>query len=187
MTKIAIVVGSVRMGRETPKVSSYVASRLKEKEGVEVEILDLLEYNFPVMEERLGLHPNPPARLEEFSNKLTTADAIVIVSPEYNGSYPGALKNVLDYFGKEFKRKPMGVVTDSNGDFAGISASHQLCLFIVRMGAFVSPVKLMVGNVDKAFDADGKPVDARIAKGTDAFINELLWLTEAVTTRKSKG
>jgi azobenzene reductase len=183
MLKISIVIGSVRIGRQTHKTGQYLAKRLSEKEGVAVTILDLLEYNFPVMEERLGLHPNPPARLEEFSNKLKESDAIVLVSPEYNGSYSGALKNVLDYFGKEFKRKVMGVVTDSAGDFAGISASYQLLLFISKMGAIPSPVKLMVPQVQKAFDEAGNPVDERTSKGTEAFIEELLWLTKALAVK----
>ncbi len=187
MTKIALIIGCVRIGRQTPKTAHYVASKLREKDGVEVEVLDLLEYNFPVMEERLGIHPNPPARLAEFGQKLNDADAIVIVSPEYNGSYPGALKNVLDYFGKEFKRKPIGIVTDSSGDFAGISASYQLQLFATRMGGIPSPVKLMVGQVQDAFQEDGSPVNDRVVKGAQAFISELLWLTEAIVTQNQKG
>jgi azobenzene reductase len=184
MLKISIVIGSVRMGRHSHKTGQYVARKLSEKQGVEVVILDLLDFNFPVMEERMGIHPNPPARLEEFSDQLKSSYAIVLVSPEYNGSYSGALKNTLDYFSKEFKRKVMGVVTDSAGDFAGISASYQLLLFILKMGAVASPVKLMVPQVQHAFDADGNPVEERTIKGTQAFIDELLWLTQALVVSK---
>jgi azobenzene reductase len=187
MIKISLIIGSVRMGRQTHKTGQYVAKKLSERQGVTVEILDLLDYNFPVMEERMGLHPNPPARLEEFSKKLSDSDAIVLVSPEYNGSYSGSLKNVLDYFGKEYKKKVMAVVTDSAGDFAGISASYQLQLFILKMGAIASPVKLMVPQVQKAFDASGNPIDEKIVKGTEVFIEELLWLTEAINNQKLKS
>ena len=182
MLKISIIIGSVRMGRQSHKTGLYVAKKLSEKPDVEVEVLDLLDYNFPVMEERMGIHPTPPPGLDAFSKKLFASDAIVLVSPEYNGSYSGALKNVLDYFAKEFKRKVMGVVTDSSGDFAGISASYQLQLFILRMGAVACPVKLMVPQVQKAFGEDGNPVDEKTIKGTEAFIDELLWLTSKLKT-----
>lgn len=89
MFYIPIILGSTRRGRQSPKVARFVAERLRRTEGIETKILDLLEYNFPIMEERLRFSADPPPGLREFGAEVDRADSIVIVSPEYNNGYPG--------------------------------------------------------------------------------------------------
>lgn len=118
MYKIAIVSGSARTGRQTPKAVNYLAQVLSKREEVtEAKVLDVKDYNFPIMEERLGKDPNPPEGLAEFGKILADADALVFASPEYNGSFSGALKNTLDYFRAEYGKKPIGIMTVSAGKF----------------------------------------------------------------------
>ena len=184
--KIAIVSGSARLWRQTPKAVNYLAKVLGDKEKVNVvKILDVLEYNFPIMEERRGKNPNPPARLDEFGDILEQADALVFASPEYNGSFPGSLKNTLDYFYKEYSKKPIGVVMVSGGARGGINASHDLQKLILGLGAFPMPYKLLVANVGKAFDEEGNPVDESLENSFQKFANELLWLTKGINFAKN--
>jgi NAD(P)H-dependent FMN reductase len=70
----------------------------------------------------------------------------------------GSLKNTLDYFRKEFERKPMTAVTVSSGSFGGTNALHQLWFWMLYVGAIVSPTKLLVSHVNEAFDEDGNVV-----------------------------
>src|ERR1700679_787108 len=118
---IPIIVGSTRRDRQSIKVAQFVLKKLQERPGVETELLDLLEYNFPIMEERLHRRDDPPPRLEEFGGKIGRADSFVIVTPEYNTAYPGVLKNALDYLLPEYERKPVGIVTVSAGVYGGIN------------------------------------------------------------------
>ena len=187
MLKIAIISGSARQGRQTPQVVHYVAEQFRANDSVEeVAVLDVAEYNFPVMEERRGKLENSPAGLDKFGTILEEADAIVFASPEYNGSYSGALKNALDYFYAEFTKKPIGVLTVSAGQFSGINASHDLQKLILNLGGYPIPTKLLIGGVHKAFDEQGNIQDERFQKSTTRFISELLWLTEALVNHKRK-
>src|SRR5919199_3516535 len=123
MFYIPVILGSTRRERQSPKVARFIHERIRRYEQIETEILDLLEYDFPIMEERLRFRDDPPPRLREFSEKINRADAILIVTPEYNHGYPGVLKNALDYLLPEYERKPFGIVTVSAGGFGGV-----LCL-----------------------------------------------------------
>lgn len=185
---IAIIVGSVRRGRQTPKAARYLYNELTKNDKVShVEYLDLADYNFPVMEERITYLDEKPDGLEEFSEKLKNADALVIVSPEYNGSMPGALKNTLDYFYTELSKKPIGLLTVSGGNLGGINVHHDLQKFILHIRAYAVPMKYLLTRVSSAFDEDGQPNDAHFIKSTATFIDELTWLTEAISNQKKSS
>jgi NAD(P)H-dependent FMN reductase len=186
MFYIPIILGSTRRGRQSPKVARFIEDRLKKTDRAETEILDLLEYNFPMMDERLSRRDDPPARLREFADKIARADSIVIVTPEYNNGYPGVLKNALDYLSPEYKRKPVAIVTVSGGGFGGIYCLAQLRLVVFGMGAFPIPASLPVSRVQETFADDGTPKDPSYEKRAESFIAEVLWFTEAITTQKAK-
>ena len=186
MFYIPVILGSTRRGRQSPKVARFITERMKRTNRIEGEILDLLEYNFPIMEERLRLRDDPPPGIKEFSEKIGRADSIVIVSPEYNNGYPGVLKNALDYLLPEYKRKPIGIVTVSGGGFGGINCLAQLRLVAIGMGAFPIPAALPVSRVQDSVDDEGNPKDESYEKRAQAFIFELLWFTEAIATQKAK-
>ena len=179
--KITIISGSNRIGRQSDKVARYIASMAKTKEDVhETSVLDIHDFNFPVMEERHGRLENPPARLEEFHLAMASADAIIIVTPEYNGGMSGALKNTLDYFRHEYSKKPMAAVTVSGGNFGGVNALHQLWYWMLHVGAIVSPTKLLVSNVASIFDEDGQATDERFIRNAGKSVDELIWLTKKI-------
>ena len=184
--KIAIISGSVRINRQTPKAVSFLASRLLAHDKTEVKVLDLNDFNFPVMEERLGLHPTPPSGLDEFGSTLKWADAIVLASPEYNGSYSGALKNAIDYFREGYAQKVFGVLTVSAGRLGGVNASHHLQSLILSIGGFPIPKKLMIPNINESIDEVGN-AEPFVEKTTEGFISQLLFLTQAVKHQQAKN
>jgi NAD(P)H-dependent FMN reductase len=181
---VPVILGSVRRGRKSPIVARFIVERLRRSGKFEPELFDLAEYNLPIMEERLRLRDDPPPAVIAMGAKLMRADAIVVVSPEYNNGYPGVLKNALDYFLPEYKRKPVGIVTVSGGGFGGVNALAQLRLVFLTMGAYPLPLRLPVSRVQDAFDEDDNPKDPSLEKATAAFIAELLWLTEAIAAKK---
>ncbi len=182
--KIAIILGSVRENRRSVNVAKLLNELLKKRGGVEVELLDLKEYSFPVMEERLRFLKNPPDGMIDFSATLDSADGIIIVSPEYNGSFSGVLKNTLDYFKDEYFKKAVGVVTVSSGSLGGVNASHHLLSWALHVKAIPSPFKLMVQNVDDLFNEDGELSDNDLGDRSEKFLKEFLWLTESLSIKE---
>lgn len=187
MYYIPVIAGSTRRDRQSIKVARFVESRLKGRPNVQTELLDLLEYNFPIMEERLHRRDDPPPRLAEYAGKIARADSLVIVTPEYNNGYPGVLKNALDYLLPEYERKPIGIVTVSAGGFGGLTCLAQLRLVAIGMGAFPIPESLPVSRVHDSFpNEDGTPGDPAYEKRAATFLDEVLWFTEAIADKKAK-
>jgi NAD(P)H-dependent FMN reductase len=186
MYYIPIIAGSTRRDRQSIKVARFVLARLQQRKDVTTELLDLLEYNFPIMEERLHRRDDPPPRLQEFGDKIGRADSFIIVTPEYNNGYPGVLKNALDYLLPEYERKPVGIVTVSAGGFGGINCLAQLRLVTIGMGAFPIPENLSVSRVHDSFQEDGTPNDVAYEKRAATFLDEVLWFTEAIAAQKAR-
>ena len=186
MYYIPIIAVSTRRDRQTIKVARFVLARLQQWPGVQTELLDLLEYDFPIMEERLRRRDDPPPRLSEFGDKIGRAESLIIVTPEYNNGYPGVLKNALDYLLPEYERKPIGIVTVSAGGFGGINCLAQLRLVTLGMGAFPIPASLPVSRVRDSFNEDGTPNDAAYEERAADFLGEVMWFTEAIADRKAK-
>lgn len=185
--KLAIVSGANRTGNKSGQVAQWLVQRAQNHHKMpQVAFLDVAAFNFPVMDERFGVLENPHAGLADFSAALFDADAIIIVSPEYNGGMAGSLKNALDYFRKEFNRKPVGMVTVSSGDFGGVNALHQLWFVMLHCGAIVSPAKLMVGNVNALLSENGAITQESFIARADKFLVEVLWLTEKIASSSQK-
>ncbi len=175
---IPVVIGSVRRGRKSIRAAHFAVDRLA-RAGADATLLDLAELDLPVMEERLHMRDDPPPGLEHFSRTIAAADAVVIVSPEYNGSMPGVLKNALDYIYGEWFRKPVGIVTVSSGGFGGVQLHNHLQLFFLRVKAL--PVAHMaVSNVSRSFGEDGEPLEAHYEKSFGVFIETLEWYARVI-------
>jgi len=183
MLKIPVIVGSVRRGRQSAKVARFASVRLQ-RAGVDAPLLDLARIGLPVMEERLSKRDDPPPGLVAFARAVAQADAVVVVSPEYNGAVPGALKNALDYLYAEWDRKPVGIVTVSAGGFGGVNAQNQLQLLFLRIKAL--PVAAMpVSHVSKSFGEDGEPREAHYEASFARFVETLSWYAGAVGAAKA--
>jgi NAD(P)H-dependent FMN reductase len=181
---IPILLGSVRRGRGSDRAARFVEARLRAH--AETELLDLLQCDLPIMEERLEFQESPPPRLEELGRKLARADALVIVSPEYNGGYPGVLKNTLDYFYPEYRRKPVGIVTVSGGGFGGVNCLAQLRQVVLALGAYPIPAALPISRVGQSLAEDGTPADPAYEKRAEKFFDELLWITAALARQRAE-
>jgi azobenzene reductase len=186
MHKITILYGAIREGRLSIRAAKAVQQALLQTGKAEVTLIDIKEYNLPVMEARLKDMQNPSAGLLEISAALEGADGIIMVTPEYNNSYSGALKNAVDYFTKEWAKKPIGVVCASNGRQGGINASNLMQLLILAIGAFPMPYKLLVPEIHNALDEEGKPQNEFMQKNLEKFVSEFLWFTEAIATQNRR-
>lgn len=180
-TYIPVLLGTIRVGRKSAHVARLLHGEVEARDGIETELIDLADLQLPVMHSRLGETDSPPPGATEFSKKLARADGLVIVAPEYKSSYPGSLKNALDYLEAGiFKRKPIGIVTVSSGGFGGLNCLSQLRLICLAMGGVPIPVTFPVSRVNDAFDEHGGLRDRKPVEKLASFVDELVWYTQAL-------
>lgn len=178
MKHIVIISSSIREGRKSPRVAQYFKQYIESGQLAEVSLIDLAAYNFPVFTERLKFQKDPAEKTLEFASKIKAADAVLIVTPEYNGGIPASLKNVTDLLHEEWKRKPIAVAMVSGGPFAGTQVITSLLFTLWKIGATMVPSMFPVPNIEKSFDEAGNPADKEATdKRAAAFIGELLWYT----------
>ncbi len=183
---IALILGSVREGRKTNRVAVYLKVLLEKQPGISVTLLDLAEFKLPVFSSRWAKEREPDPAIVAFANELSQADAMVLISPEYHGSYTGVLKNALDHYWGEFKRKPIGVVTTGSGRFGGVNASSEMQQLVLSLGAFPMPTKLLVPFIQDAFTEMGEPSDERTKLDCLKFIEEFIWFSGAISSAKEE-
>lgn len=184
---IPVLTGTRRTGNLSSRVAQYVVRRLNALGFVETPLLDLSIYDFPILEERLSHLEAPPPGLQEFSDILRAADALIIVSPEYKNGVPGGLKNALDYLpAGHLRHKPIGICPVTSGPYGGVHCLDQLRLICIALAGIAIPECFQVAHVQHAFDADGHPAEAaeRTNERFDRFWKDLLWHTEATTERR---
>jgi azobenzene reductase len=183
--KVTILLGSVREGRQSHRAAYYVKMRLN-SEGVNVDLIDLAEEPLPVLGHKSSYDEQSEARIEQIGKRLDESDALIFVTPEYQASFSGAIKNAIDHYYPEFQRKAIGVVAASGGGMAGINASSQLQHVILGVGGFPVPMKLLIPRVHEAFDNNFEPKNEKVVKVTDGFLEEFLWFAGALADKKKK-
>ncbi|WP_153797563.1 NADPH-dependent FMN reductase [Foetidibacter luteolus] len=177
---IEIVAGSPSKGSVTYRLALFLKKHFSEKTGHQVNILDVRDWQFPLLQQEVFRSVDQaPEELKPLAKRMFEANAFILVTPEYNGSYTPALKNIFDHFPKQ-SRKTFGIVTASPGALGGIRASQQIQLLINALFGIGSPYMLVTPHVDKKFDAEGNLVDAAFQKNIDVFVTEFLWLAESV-------
>jgi NAD(P)H-dependent FMN reductase len=181
MPDISIISSSVRAGRNSHRVALYFKKYLEDNNLATVEILDLKKYNFPLFEERLSNQKSPPQGAVEFSQKIKSADGVIIVTPEYNGGYPASLKNVIDLLYPEWYHKPVAISTASDGNFGGSQVITSIQFTLWKMKAWTVPAMFPVPDVEVTFDEYGRLASNNpfLEKRAKNFINELLWCIKA--------
>jgi len=182
---ISILSGSTRLNRQSHRVALALESIIN-RQGIHTAgVLDLARYDFPMMEEVLHRHPNPPAGLADFAAEVRHSDAFIFVSPEYNGSYTAGLKNAIDYLKeREFAGKVIGVASVTAGMLGGIRAALAMQQLVLGIAGYALPQMLTVGQVSQRFDAEGNVLDPLFEKNIDNFLGHFCWLAEAVTEKR---
>jgi NAD(P)H-dependent FMN reductase len=184
MFHIAIISGSVRIERRSHHVAKYFQNYISENKLASSEILDLKEFNFPIFEERLSKTDKPTPSQKLFSEKIKSADAVIIVFPEYNGGYSASIKNAIDLLYPEWYHKPVSLVCVSDGNFGGMNALTLLQTVLLKVKA-VPTSYFPVPRVQDNFDENGNAIDKEKSdKRATVLLKELLWFTEAFSKMK---
>jgi NAD(P)H-dependent FMN reductase len=180
MPRLAVIIGSTRPGRSGLAIGQWFVRRAREHGGFDVQLVDLAELALPLLDEpehpRLGRYAHEHTR--RWSRLVAAADALVIVTPEYNHGYPAALKNALDYLSREWRHKPVGFVS-YGGVAAGTRAVQQLKPVVTALQMMPSAESVAIPFHTQAISGGMFHPSAAIEQSADAMLDELL-RTEAV-------
>jgi NAD(P)H-dependent FMN reductase len=176
---IAIISGSPRKGSVTHRLAMFLKNQLTEKTAHEINIIDVRDWNLPLLQDVFMSIDKTPVEFKPLAEQMFSADAYILVTPEYNGSYSPALQNLLDHFPKQ-NHKVFGVAPASVGAMGGMRASQQLLLLVPALFGIASPYMLITPFVDKKFSSEGQLLDESFQKMVDLFLNEFLWLAETL-------
>ena len=130
MLRIAIILGSTRPGRKTEPVARWVLDHARQRGDAEYELVDIAEFDLPLLDEPIppSQHKYSKDHTKRWSEKIASFDGYVFVTPEYNHSTSGALKNAIDYLYVEWNNKAAGFV--SFGSSGGTRAVEHLRLIM---------------------------------------------------------
>jgi NAD(P)H-dependent FMN reductase len=178
--RLAIVTGSVRDGRFGPTVSAWFATQARDHGAFDVDVIDLADYEFP------GSMEKTPA-VEDFARRIDEADAVVVVTPEYNHSFPGPLKTAIDALKGPWQAKPVGFVA-YGGMSGGLRAVEALRIVFAELHATTTRDTVSFHRARTQFDAEGNPIDPDgVNAAVHVVLDQLEWwglaLREARATR----
>src|SRR3954471_10443602 len=163
---IPLILGTPRQGRESEHVARFVFDQTKKRAGVETELIDVR--TLPMKLDDAGEQMKDP----KFSAAIDRCDALIIVTPEYNHSYPGLLKHALDMNLKEYMHKAVGICGVSAGSFRGARVIENLLTVLRELGLVAIFEDVNFSTVGKLFDETGKLLDERFVRRVDSFLNE---------------
>ncbi|HEX2533732.1 MAG TPA: NAD(P)H-dependent oxidoreductase [Chitinophagaceae bacterium] len=181
--RIEIISGSPRHNSVTHRLALHLQQQIQLRSGHDVGVIDLRDGGLPPLQSVFLSPDSVPDEHRALAERMFGAEAFILVTPEYNGSYTPDLKNLLDHFPKQ-TRKPFGIVTGSPGALGGIRAALSLQALVYALFGIGSPHMLVTPQIEKKFDAEGNLTDESFAKSVDVFIKEYLWLAEKLVEEK---
>jgi NAD(P)H-dependent FMN reductase len=180
---IEIISGSPRSNSITHRAVVYLKKYLSEITTHNINVVDVRDWKINVLQQEVfRTAETAPDSLRPLARRMFEADAFILVTPEYNGSYTPALKNLFDHFPKQ-SHKVFGIVTASPGALGGMRAALQLQMLIYALFGIGSPHMLIIPTVDKKFDENANLADPSFHKNIDVFLTEFLWLAEHVAEK----
>jgi NAD(P)H-dependent FMN reductase len=185
---VPVLLGSVRSDRDGIKAARFVIRQLAER-GHEPVLVDPLELRLPLLDRMYKEYEQgrAPDTLEDLARLYRRADGFVVVSAEYNQSFPPALKNLLDHFLEEYFWRPSAIVSYSAGRFGGVRAAVALRPVLGELGMPSIPSYLSIPTIGRSLSEDGEAQEAWIEKSAGRFLSEFEWYAEALAAKREAG
>ncbi len=174
LLNIPVILGTARKERASAHVARFITGLLQRRAGVQSETIDIARLPLPVDDAGEAIKD------KTFSAAMTAADGLAIVTPEYNHSFPGLLKHVLDSCLNEYIHKAVGIIGVSAGPFAGTRVVQGMLPVMREIGLVTIFWDINIGNVGQVFAADGRLLDEAFVRRSDKFIRELIWMSKVL-------
>ncbi|MDJ1131042.1 NADPH-dependent FMN reductase [Streptomyces iconiensis] len=165
--RVAVIIGSTREGREGAGVAAWFTALARKRHGLALDVVDLADFHFP---ERLLAQP--PPGIAEFTERLGAAEAFIVITPEYNRSFPASLKQAIDYGYDEWHAKPVGFVSYGSNS-VGMHAVEQLRWVFTELHT-VTVRDSVSFDLLRAHDPDGT------GRSATAMLGQLAWWGHAL-------
>jgi NAD(P)H-dependent FMN reductase len=195
MAKLLVIVGSTRPNRAADRVVPWVTAQAQAQGSFDVELADLRDWPLPIFAEHMGTigdlsdptYSEPLVRA--WNAKVKSADAFLVVTPEYNHSVPAALKNAIDsvWLSFGFRNKPVATVGYSAGIGAGIRAIEHLAHIFIEAEAVPLRNATVLPFVNDAFDEQGAPRNPMTAASLTILLDDLAWWSAALQKARAGG
>ncbi len=180
---LAVLAGTTREQRESIKVARYIAGLAQRHEGLEVTLVDPKDFTFS------GDGNEPEGKDSRYTQIVERADAFFIVTPEYNHSFPGSLKRMLDSELRLYNRKPVAFAGVSNGNWGGVRAIESLVPVVRKMKLVAMSRDVYFPYVQDIFDETGqmKPEYVERYDGSaSGLLDELLWFGQLLKAGRNQ-
>ncbi|GIG64482.1 NADPH-dependent FMN reductase [Phytomonospora endophytica] len=175
--KLAVIIGSTREGRFGPVPAEWVAGEARAFGGFDVDVVDLLELELP---HRITGDSDDHPTVKSLSARLHDADAFIVVTPEYNHSYPASLKAAIDHYQSEWHTKPVGFVS-YGGMVGGQRAVEHLRQIFPEVHALTVRDTIGLVNYWSLLDAEGRFADPEaLAGAAKGMLGQLAWWGRAL-------
>ncbi len=184
--RILVFAGSLRKESVNKKLANLIAGKL-DALGADVDIADFREFDMPLFDGDLEVSDGIPAGTQELAKRITAADAIVIVSPEYNYGVPGPLKNAIDWLSRIRPYPTIGKICflasaapSLVGGARGLIAIRPALSF---MGLWLSGDSFSLAQANQAFEVNGGLVDADLDQMLDGMLDRFVKVTGSAQTK----
>ncbi|WFA08102.1 NADPH-dependent FMN reductase [Tissierella sp. Yu-01] len=174
---IAVIVGSLRKESYNKKIAEFIIERYKDNVNMEIIPIDKL----PLFNE--DLESNPPIEVKEFKRRIKESYGVIFVTPEYNHSIPGGLKNALDWCSRVDRvlvNKPVFIIGASNGNVGTARCQSHLTQILNSPGVMalnLPSTHVLIPNVQEYFDEENKFIDKRTIKYLDKVVAKFMqWI-----------
>ncbi|MEV6426455.1 NAD(P)H-dependent oxidoreductase [Nocardia sp. NPDC051463] len=183
--QLAVIVGSTRSGRFGPTVAKWFVELAAQREDLSVDLIDLADAQLPPhMSDDLGAQG--ALALAETGARLANAEAFVVVTPEYNHSYPAPLKNAIDWHFTQWQAKPIGFVS-YGGISGGLRAVEHLKQVFTELHAVTVRDTVSFHGAAQQFDSLGQPIEPAPSKAAASkLLDQLVWFGEALRSARSE-
>lgn len=173
---LPVLLGTNRRERRSAAVARWLVAEMSARPDIETVLFDVADFDLPRDDYGQAVKGNFP----EWRDAVTRADGLVIVTPEYNHGYPGALKSVLDLLLKEYVHKSVALVGVSAGPWGGTRVVEAMVPMVRELGLAVTFADLNFPAVQNKFDDEGRLLDEAYVRRAKDFLDELVWMSRAL-------
>ena len=173
---IPILLGTNRKLRKSVFVAKWLLGEIEKRNDIETRLFDVADFALPCDDYGQDIK----AQFPEWRDAIVAADGLIIVTPEYNHGYPGALKAVLDLLLREYVHKAVAFVGVSAGPWGGTRVIEALVPTARELGLAVTFTDLNFPYVEKLFSGSGEILDPAFEKRAKDFLDELVWMASAL-------
>lgn len=181
---LAVIAGTTREQRQSIKAARYIVGVAGRRDNVEVILVDPKDFNLP------GDGNDPEGKDPKYSEIVGKSDAFFVVTPEYNHSFPGSLKRLLDSELQLYNHKPVAFAGVSDGNWGGVRAVEALVPAVRETGLVVMSWDVYFPYIPKMFDESGTLRDEHVERydrNVNKLLDELLWFAAMLKAARQEA